>query len=132
MLSRLRVLEPLSLRIAILSLSIGLVVLAVRGLWINYPYHGNFMPAIIAILFIATAYFLIGLSRWARRIMVAILWFLIIIVPLGVINPFFVLDLRAAGTEPPPVEILLALLAPFVIWGIWCLHVLEKHKAKFN
>ncbi len=84
-----------------------------------------------SVLLLTTAYGLIRLSRWARYGVIVILWLLIIVVPIGVINPFFASDLAASGTEAPPVEILLAIIAPFVIWGVFCLHILGKYKTKF-
>jgi len=129
--SWLRELQPLSLRVAVLSLSLALVLLALRAIWHNYPYYDPVSLAVVFILFMA-AFLLVNLSHWGRRIVVVILWFLVIVVPIGVINPFFASDMTAEGATPPPVEYLLVLIVPFVAWGIWCLHILGKYKTKFS
>jgi len=132
MLTRLRELEPISLRVAILSLCIALILLAMRILWIRYPYHGNPMPFILTALYLATAYGLIHMFRWARRIIVVILWVLIVVMPIGFFSPFYASDLRAEGIDPPSVEYLLAFIIPSVVWAVWCIHVLGKHKVRFS
>ena len=130
--SWLRELQPLSLRVAVLSLSLALVFLAFRAIWFNHPHYDNPTALFVAFIMLVAAFLLIHLSRWGRKVVVAILWFPIIVVPIGVINPFFASDLSAEGGTPPLVEYLLALIAPFVAWGIWCLHILGKHKEKFR
>jgi len=71
------------------------------------------------------------LNPAARVIALAGLWLVIIVVPLGVINPFAAMD--ELGPNPPPVwELLVYWVAPWVVPALIAIHVLGKHKGEFR
>jgi hypothetical protein len=82
-----------------------------------------------AVPFAALSWGMWRLKRWARWITVPALWFCVIVVPIGVLNPFAAMEWE--GGAPP-----LASLAPWVgfgiVIGLGVLHVLGKHRADFT
>jgi hypothetical protein len=67
-------------------------------------------------------------ARWAA---LAILWAIVVIIPLGTINPFAEMD--ELGPYPPSVwNLLLFHVAPWVIPSLFAIHVLGKFKSVFR
>jgi len=65
----------------------------------------------------------------ARRVVVLVLWFLIVVLPVGIINPFTAMD--ELGPDPPSAWVLAAWVYPFVGLGVFFLHVLGKYRCEF-
>jgi len=85
-----------------------------------------------ALLPAAMGYGLWTLRRWARRLMVFLLWFVAVVVPLGVFNPFMAGDM-IAETGQAPDWTQLAIWVGFVeALCIALLHVFGKYKSEFG
>lgn len=86
-------------------------------------------------LFTAVVCALLGLGLWlrqhiARIFALAILWFVVIVVPVGMINPFAAMD--GYGPNPPSVWSLVLQIAPWVVASLFVIHVLGKYKHEFR
>jgi hypothetical protein len=66
----------------------------------------------------------------ARAIAAAVLWLVLIIYPLGTINPFAAIN--DYGPNPPSAEELVLQVLPVFSLALLMLHVLSKHKTKFK
>jgi len=118
--------EPLSLRVAVFSLCLLLVIGAVHQLqlWYDSSFH-----LVLTVLLVVIAYGLLRLSSWARLMTIGILWFLIF----AIVNPFFAADLgRGTLSETTILAMVWAIFIPAIIGSLWCLHVLGKHKSRFR
>jgi hypothetical protein len=78
---------------------------------------------------------LLGTGLWmrlhvARLLALVILWFVVIFVPLGMINPFAAMDVY--GPNPPSVWRLVMQIAPWVVVSLFVIHVLGKYKSEFR
>ena len=71
-------------------------------------------------------WFRLPISRW---ITLVILWMSVIVMPLGVINPFAAMD--ELGPNPPPVWKLIAAVVPVMVASLFAIHILGKHKDEF-
>ena len=83
----------------------------------------------------ATFFLLLGLGLWlrqhiARIFVLVMLWFVVIVVPVGMINPFAAMD--DYGPSPPSVWHLVLQIAPWVIASLFAIHVLGKYKHEFR
>jgi len=83
----------------------------------------------VALPFAALSWGMWRLKRWARWITVPALWFCVIIVPIGVLNPFAAMEWEGGA---PPWETLAAWVALGIVIGLSFLHVLGKHRADFT
>lgn len=89
------------------------------------------MPLMISfLLWMPLGWGLWSLRPFARKVAVAMLWLVVIVLPIGVINPFAamdgMIDLRAS---------LWALIVPVygvVALALVMLHILGKHKSAFT
>lgn len=73
---------------------------------------------------------LIQLHSWARMLVVVMLWFAIIIVPLGLINPFAAMN--DYGPYPPSVWVLSIWVYSGVAAAVLVLHLLGTYKSNFG
>jgi len=92
----------------------------------------SLVSPILAMLLLATSYGLARLKTWARIVNVVLLWMLMVILVVGVINPFHASDMMTAGSDPPSVTGLLVFITPGIAGILWFLHVLGKYKALFR
>ncbi len=95
-------------------------------------FDGDYLEGLLGITFwllLATGLWLrIIIARWVA---LAILWAIVIIIPLGTINPFAAMD--ELGPYPPPVwKLLLFYVSPWVIPSLFAIHVLGKYKQTFR
>jgi hypothetical protein len=131
-------LEPLSLRIAVLSICVSLLVLA--GLlvwrWLRPPFLFSslvIMPLVFIVFFLSTAYGLLRAYSWARRTAVIMLWIgALIFVPIALFNTDTASQLLEEGRQPPSAEEQLAFFLAIEFFAVWGLHMLGKYKAKFH
>lgn len=71
------------------------------------------------------------LNRFARGACVFLLWCIVIVLPLGIFNPFMMADMAAKSRSLDLTRALL-LIVPIVALSLGALHVLAKHKAEFG
>jgi len=122
--------HSLVLKAVVLSLVAGLIALAVRGVASTFDHASVYGPVILAAALLALAAGLWRMQEWARSAVVFVIWLLIIVVPLGRINPFAAAD--GLGLNPPSAWQLAFSIYPWVALGIFVLHVLGKHKLAFS
>jgi len=83
----------------------------------------------VAALLLALVAGLWRMRPWARTWVVVGLWCLLVILPLGILNPFWAMDqlgpLPGAGS-------LMYRLVPWMLMGLFALHVLGRHKRAFH
>lgn len=92
---------------------------------------GNWFALLIAAgLWIPLAVGLWLLHPLARGVTVVILWVIVIVAPVGLINPFAAIN--DYGPDFPSVGTLVAYIYPVVACGVYLLHVLIKHKSEFR
>lgn len=92
---------------------------------------GNYWPALLAcILWGPLGWGLWQMHPLARRVVVVLLWFIVLVLPVGVINPFAAMD-GAIPADQPIWQIALPLFG-LVAVALFMLHVLGKHKAEFT
>lgn len=83
----------------------------------------------------AAFFLLLGLGLWlrqhiARIFVLVMLWFVVIVIPIGLINPFAAMN--DYGPNPPPVSHLVLQIAPWVVASLFVIHVLGKYKHEFR
>lgn len=91
---------------------------------------GQLQGFVFAVLFL-----LLGLGLWlrlhiARLFVLVILWCIVIVAPIGIINPFAAMD--GYSSNPPPVWHMVLRIAPWVIVALFVIHVLGKYKNEFR
>lgn len=112
-----------------------LLILAIVCAW--FALHGMLLAlrgerwgAIAALFFL-----MLGLGLWlrlhiARLLALGLLWLIVVVVPIGVINPF-----AAMGNQGPnlaPMGDLVLRIAPWLIVSLFVIYVLGKHKREFR
>jgi hypothetical protein len=84
---------------------------------------------LVAPLFALLAWGTWTLSRFARWVTILWIWVMLIVMPLGILAPF-------TGPSPqgpqPYWGTMLAALTPFIVLGLFFLHVFGKHKREFK
>lgn len=83
----------------------------------------------VAPLFAVLSWGLWRLKTWARWITVFVLWFCVIVIPIGVLNPFAAMEWEGGA---PRWELLASCVALGVALGLFLLHILGKHKREFT
>ena len=96
--------------------------------WYEYP--GSWLEPLLAFLFAASSYGMLRMMSWARGVAVLILWLLVILLIVGVFNPYMASDWGAG--MPPSVATLLAYIIPAEAAIVWVLHILGKYKRRFD
>ena len=120
--------HPISLRIAVIVMSILFLLLAVGQLHSWSVSSGSWLNSLVAFLFAVSGYGMLRMRSWARWVAVVILWFLIFVLIVGIFTPFTASDMMSS----PSVATLLAYIVPAVIAIVWVLHILGKHKRRFQ
>jgi hypothetical protein len=83
----------------------------------------------VALPFAALSLGMWRLKRWARWSTILALWFCVIVVPIGVLNPFAAMEWEGGA---PPWETLALWVGIGIVIGLGILHVLGKHRAAFT
>lgn len=122
----------MSLRVVGVTVFFLLLLQAVTQLLTWYRSPISWLPAILAALFLASSYGILRLWSWARWVAVVSLWLLILVLVVGIINPYTAMEMMHAGKSPPSVISLLAFIVPAVSAILWILHILGKYKTKFR
>jgi hypothetical protein len=87
-------------------------------------------------LFAASLLPLLGIGLWlrqhiARILALIILWFVAVVVPLVMFNPFAALDGVYGPSSTPPGQIILQPL-PWVVASFFAIYILGKYKHEFR
>ena len=123
--------HPISLRIAVIVMSILFLLLTLGQLHSWSVSSGSWFEPLLAFLFAVASYGMLRMASWARWVTVVFLWVLIFLV-VGIINPYLAGDWMSAGIKPPSVATLLAYIIPAEAAIIWVLHILGKYKRRFE
>ena len=98
---------------------------------LRLAFLGDFVTALIGLaIWIPLAVGLWKLKKMARGATILMLWYVVIIVPLGMINPFAAIN--DYGPNPPNVWSLAAWIYPCVVIALCVLHILGKYKKEFT
>jgi len=127
--------QPLQLRIVVLAIAVLLAALAIFELVTWFMRPKVFGLGLFACLQLALAYGMVRMMSWARIVAVLGLWLslvVVVIMMVGVINPFTAMDIQASGRELPSGVALLAGFSVPIAVILWFLHVLGKHKGRFG
>ena len=123
--------HPISLRIAVIVMSILFLLLTLGQLHSWSVSSGSWLEPLLAFLFAVASYGMLRMASWARWVTVVFLWVLIFLV-VGIINPYLAGDWMSAGIKPPSVATLLAYIIPAEAAIILVLHILGKYKRRFE
>ena len=96
-----------------------------------FAYAFQLADLVIGGFFLVLGVYLWLLNAFARAVAVFLLWLVVIVLPLGVLNPFMASDMAAAGRELN-IWYALAALVPLVAMACGALHILDKHKREFS
>jgi hypothetical protein len=92
-------------------------------------FSGRLLPLLISLcLWAPLAWGLWQLHPLARKVAVILLWLIVLVLPIGLINPFAAMDGGVSGT-------LLDVAVPvygLVAVALFCLHILGKYKQAFS
>ena len=124
--------HPLSLRIAVVVATILFLLLAGSQIHSWSTSSESLVEPSLATLYAVTSFGLIRMKSWARWVTVTFLGILVVVLVIGVINPFMAGDWMSAGMTPPSVATLLAFIVPAEVVIIWMLHILGKYKDRFE
>lgn len=83
----------------------------------------------IALPFAVLSWGIWRLKKWARWITVLVLWFCVIVIPIGVLSPFAAMEWEGGA---PRWEVLASWVGVGVALGLFVLHILGKHKGAFR
>ena len=115
------------LRFVLFLLISGCLLLIISA--IQMAFSGRSLPLFISLLLWAPlAWGLWRLHPVARKVTVILLWLIVIILPIGLINPFAAMDgLVAADLMNVAVSVY-----GIVAAALFCLHILGKYKKEFR
>jgi len=118
------------LRWTLVALAVACLVTATR--YLQFAIGGEPLYGVVAVVFwVPLAIGLWLLKPVARLVATGVLWFVVVVVPLGTINPFAAMD--ELGPNPPPVwELVVFWVAPWVVPALFAIHVLGRYKAEFQ
>lgn len=124
--------EPLALRLTVFGVC-ALLFVAAFGQAVQVDEQpASWGHAIFVTIFLLTVYGLLRMQSWARVISVVTLWLIVILMTVGLINPYMASDLMSAGITPPTVSSLLMIIVPIVVVLLVLLHFLGKYKGRFS
>ena len=116
--------HPISLRIAVIVMSILFLLLTLGQLHSWSVSYGSWLEPLLAFLFAVSSYGMLRMASWARWVTVVFLWLLVVLLIVGIFNPYMASD-WSAGT-PPSVATLLAYIIPAEAAIILVLHILTS------
>jgi hypothetical protein len=103
-----------------------LSVAAVRIIWVAAIEDRNiFIPAIFALLMLGLAFGLLQQFRWALRTTAAVFLLIVIVLPIGLFDPFTSGDYMAAGNKPSSVTTRLFWLIPLEAFLLTIVYILD-------
>lgn len=115
----------------------GVLLLLILGcLWlaasaVGEAIRGNGFPLGVALLlWLPLAWGLWRLHPLARRVAVVLLWLVVIVLPIGIINPFAAMD-GAVDIGQPLWRLVVPVFGGVAV-ALFMLHILGKHKAQFS
>lgn len=104
---------------------------AMAGNALLLAWDGRFLPLVLStVLWLPLAYGLWVLHPVARKVAVVLLWLVVIVLPIGVINPFAAMD-GAIAIDMPLWRLALPVFG-IVGLALAALHILGKHKSEFG
>jgi hypothetical protein len=104
---------------------------AIVGNALLLAWNGRYLPlALSVVLWLPLVWGLWMLHPLARKVTVGLLWMVVLILPIGVINPFAAMD-GAINTDVPLWRLALPVFG-IVGLALFALHILGKHKAEFG
>ncbi len=122
-----KVAHPPVLKAVLIALVVGCGILV--ALAIRLAMSGKYLPLIFAILLWGPlAWGLWRLHPLARKVAVLLLWLVVIVLPIGLINPFAAMD---GLVSVAPLQVAIPVYG-VVAMALFCLHILGKHKKAFN
>lgn len=93
--------------------------------------NGNYLPlGVSALLWLPLGWGLWRMHRMARRVAVGLLWVIVVVLPIGIINPFAAMDGRVS-IDTPSWQLAVPVFSLVAI-AVYMLHILGKHKAAFG
>ena len=110
------------------AIGCGLIfsVAAVRIIWIAAIEDRNiFAPVIFALFMLGLAFGLVQQFRWALRTTAALFLLIVIVLPVGLFDPFTAGDYMAAGKEPSSVTTRLFWLIPLEAFLLTIVYILD-------
>jgi hypothetical protein len=121
--------SPAALKTVLIVLIAGCMLLAVSA--ILQALSGRLLPLLIAaLLWLPLAWGLWRMRPLARKIAVALLWLIAVVLPIGVINPFAAMD-GAIDINTPIWQLALPVFG-LVGLALFALHILGKYKTEFR
>jgi hypothetical protein len=118
-----------ALKAVLITLVVSCLLLVVTA--IQQALSGRYLPLLFAaVLWAPLAWGLWHLHPLARKVALALLWLLIVILPIGVINPFAAMD-GAISLDTPLWQLAVPLFGT-VAAALFAVHILIKHKAAFS
>lgn len=118
-----------SLKLVLLLLIGGCGVMFVSA--VRMAVSGHLVPLVVSLLlWLPLAWGLWWLHPVARKVAVTLLWVTVIVMPIGLINPFAAMD----GVVDPHTSIwsLATPIYGLVAVALLCLHILGKYKEAFS
>lgn len=120
---------PPPLKVVLTALIVGCMLLVASS--IQNALSGVYLPMLFAVTFwLPLAWGLWHLRPLARKTAQALLWLLIVILPIGVINPFAAID-GAFSPDTPLWQLALSVFGA-VAMALFALHILGKYKLEFS
>lgn len=118
---------PLALK-AVLAVLVVVCTLLVASA-VFRAMSGSYRPLLFAALWWGPlAWGLWKLHPVARRVSVALLWIVVVVLPIGLINPFAAVDRVVSGSLW---EVALPIYSA-VAAALYCIHILAKYKQEFH
>lgn len=118
-----------ALKAVLAALIAGCLALAASAL--SSAFAGQYVPLLFAaVLWLPLAWGLWRRRPLARRVAVALLWLVVIVLPIGVINPFAAMD-GAIAIDIPLWRLALPVFG-IVGLALFALHILGKYKTEFS
>jgi len=115
------------LRFVLFLLISGCLLLIISA--IQMAFAGRLLPLFISLLLWAPlAWGLWQMHPLARKVAVILLWLIVIVLPIGLINPFAAMDGLVSGELQDVAVPVYGIVAA----ALFCLHILGKYKKEFR
>jgi hypothetical protein len=96
---------------------------------VRMAFSGHLVPLLVSLmLWLPLAWGLWMQHPLSRRVAVALLWLMVIVLPIGLINPFAAMDGLVSG---PVLDVAVPVYGIVAI-ALFCLHILGKYKQAFG
>ena len=113
-----------------LAVAAALIAAFYAAIAVGFALNVARVPAglLLGPLFALLAWGMWKLSRFARWVTVIWIWITVLVLPLGVVEPFS----EPAQGDAPYWGAMLAALTPLIVLGLFFVYVLGKHKREFK